>query len=202
MKIGILGGTFNPVHLGHLIMAQTVAKKFKLEQILFIPCAVPYHKKNIRLADARHRLKMVRLAVARTPHFAGSDIDLKRGGPSYSIDTIQKLKKAYPPRTRFYFIIGSDSLWELPLWYRIKDLTRTCQFVTIARSKYPLTGLKKLAARIGPAGAQKIKKNFLKHPVVNISSTGIRARRKKKRPISQLVPHRVEKYIIKHRLYQ
>ena len=79
MKIGILGGTFNPVHLGHLIMAQTVAKKFKLEQILFIPCAVPYHKKNIRLANARHRLKMVRLAVARTPHFAGSDIDLKDG---------------------------------------------------------------------------------------------------------------------------
>ncbi|MEK7450096.1 MAG: nicotinate-nucleotide adenylyltransferase [Planctomycetota bacterium] len=236
MKIGILGGTFNPIHAGHLIIAQAVYEKFKLDQILFIPCHTPYHKQNTysprcyiggQVAEPKHRLKMVELATNNIAHFGVSDIDIKKGGLTYSLETLRRLKQNYPASAKFHFIIGADSLPELPLWYKIKELSRLCEFITVARpvlrlrriigtprngchcesrlagrsNLVSLRELKTISQKLGAGFARKIERNFLKHPIINISSTEIRARLKKRQSIKYLVPPSVEKYIINHKLY-
>ncbi|MFH1227438.1 MAG: nicotinate-nucleotide adenylyltransferase [Planctomycetota bacterium] len=154
MKIAILGGTFNPIHNGHLAMARAVLKYLKPDKILFVPCYLPYHKlassnrdkcgKTAKeLAPAQHRLAMIKLAIKNNPRFAVLDIDIKVRRPTYSINTIIKLKNIYPKDTKFYFIIGADSFMDIHKWRRIKVLINLVDFVVVARPGYPISRMKK-----------------------------------------------------------
>jgi len=139
-KLGILGGTFNPVHHGHLILAQDALEHFGLDRVLFIPSAQPPHKRSEKLATAEHRLAMLRAAIGDDPCFEVSTIELERQGPSYTIETIKALR-ATRPEAMLHFIIGTDSLLELHQWYQIGELLGLCEFVTMLRPGFPVEHL-------------------------------------------------------------
>lgn len=194
MKVGILGGTFNPIHLGHLLITQVISERFNLDRLVFIPCYLPYHKKNTGLVESKHRLNMVRSAISRDSLFEVSDIDIRRGGPSYSFDTVMELKKRFPRGAGFYFIVGSDNIPELAGWYRIKELGRLCRFVVVPRPGYPVSLNK--SRRLG------IKTLYYPGPLLDISSSRIRQRVKEGKTIKYFVPEAVAQYIKRYRLYR
>ena len=187
MKIGILGGSFNPIHFGHLILAQEAKESLGLEKVLFVPCALPPHKSEDDLLSASHRLEMVRLAIQGDPHFELSDLEVRRGGVSYSIDTVSTLRKQFPSAT-FYFLIGSDALQGLSRWKEIEQLKRLCHFVMAGRPRFPAVDLPKELLR-------------LSMPEIDISSREIRQRLKEGRSIRYLVPEPVRDYLEKKQLY-
>lgn len=186
MKIGILGGTFNPPHIGHLILAQEVCQKAGLDKIFFVPTNISPHKKN-DCVDVRHRLQMVRQAVKGEKQFELIDIEIKRGGISYTIDTVKTLKSTYP-RDSFYLIIGSDLAHSFFHWKDSGALKRLVKIIVVQREEFPL----------------KKKGHFISVPMphIGISSTQIRERIKKKFSVKYLVCEDVKKYIDKHKLYQ
>lgn len=194
-KIGILGGTFNPVHTGHLLIAEGAREVLGLDQILFVPCAVPPLKQTKNLVSVRHRLAMVKLAVKGNSSFKISTIELDRGGVSYSIDTIRELCKS--SQAKIFFIVGSDSLFQFSQWKNIHQLLDLCTLVVADRPGYKLVkGKSKILAK----KTSKIK--IIQVPTLPISSTDIRVLAKKKRSLKHLVPDKVREYIIKYRLYQ
>ncbi|MEK6585261.1 MAG: nicotinate-nucleotide adenylyltransferase, partial [Nitrospirota bacterium] len=133
LKVGLLGGSFNPIHNGHLTIAQQVHERMQLSQVLFIPTGDPPHKRDGSLAPANVRLEMVRLAIADNPLFTVSDIEMRRKGKSYSIDTIRALQHYYGPSTELFFIIGLDAFLDFPTWREPKELLRICHFVVVPR---------------------------------------------------------------------
>ena len=203
LRIGILGGSFDPLHSGHLIIARTVYEKLSLDEVLFVPCYLSPLKKMVMDNQVNHhRLKMLQLALKGNPHFKVLDMEIKRGGVSYTIDTMRALKKSYPPKTRFYFIIGSDTLGELPEWHEIREVVKLCQLVTIARPGYLPPDFKRIKTNLGVQISRSIQENYLSVPSIDISSTEIRNRVRKSLPIKYLVPETVEKYIKRYRLYK
>ena len=137
MKIGILGGTFNPVHIGHLILAEEVREKLGLDKIIFVPTALPPHKDNLNIAPAKDRLKMLKLAVASNKFFAVSDVEIKRQGRSYTIDTLKEFQAKYR-QDELYFIIGSDLLKYLNEWKDLTQILSMVKFVAATRPGYAL----------------------------------------------------------------
>jgi len=188
MRIGILGGTFDPVHEGHLYLARKVSGILSLEKIIFIPTYLPPHKKNIRIASAAHRYNMLKLAVKNNKKFEASDIEIKRKHRSYSIETMRQLRRKYGPCAEIFFITGSDSLRELDTWRRFREMLGLCRFVVVKRPHFKLKGALQrfIVLRINAR---------------DISSTDIRHRIKKSLPITKLVPKKVRDYIQRHRLY-
>jgi nicotinate-nucleotide adenylyltransferase len=199
-KIGVLGGTFDPIHLGHLIVAGDLREKLGLREVLFIPAGRPWLKlkeeKPISAAD--HRLAMVRLAVASNPHFKVSTMEIDRPGLSYSIDTILELKAKPGAGAEIYFIVGPDALAEFPKWKEPAQLMGICQVVGIGRPKHTQVDLRKLERSV-PGASQRIV--LVDVPQIEISSTDIRRRVAQGLSIRYLVPEAVEKYIAEHRLY-
>lgn len=185
-RIGILGGTFNPVHTGHLLLAEGIKKKLNLDYVLFIPCYLPPHKRPVNLIPALHRLAMVRLAVKGNPSFKVSTLEIEREGVSYSIDTLEELHRLYKGKAEFFFIIGSDSLKEINMWKSIGKLMKLCKFVAVIRPGYRLR-------------YKEVK--LLDLPTLPISSTDIRQFVKRGKSIRYLVPESVRAYILKNRLY-
>jgi nicotinate-nucleotide adenylyltransferase len=185
-RIGVLGGTFNPVHTGHLILARDAAEQFSLDRVLFMPCAQPSHKPASRLAPARRRVAMLRAAVRGEPRFQVSTLEIERGGISYSVDTLRELRRRHP-RADFFFVIGGDTVGELPSWKSMGELLRLCTFVAMRRPGFT-------ASRRIPV------KRFRGH-LVEISSSEIRARRAKGLSIRHLVPPGVERYITTKKMY-
>jgi nicotinate (nicotinamide) nucleotide adenylyltransferase len=133
MKLGLLGGSFNPVHDGHLAIARHTREALELDQILFIPTSHPPHKPNGGLAPAQDRYEMVRLAIASDPAFAISDVEIRRPGKSYSIDTIRQLQQEYGPHTQLFFLIGLDAFLDFPSWRDPRTLLELCSFVVLSR---------------------------------------------------------------------
>ncbi len=187
-RIGILGGTFNPVHVGHLLIAQDALEQAGLDQVIFIPSAKPPHKAAPDLASPRQRWHMLQLALAGNPRFTADDVELRRGGKSYSIDTVVELQRRQP-RAEFFFIIGSDSVQELHRWKEADRLVRLCRFIVLARPGFRVTG--PLARRC------KVVTGHL----CEIASREIRQRVRRGESIRYLVPDAVFRYIHARKLY-
>ncbi|MBI4437222.1 MAG: nicotinate-nucleotide adenylyltransferase [Candidatus Omnitrophica bacterium] len=187
-RIGLFGGSFNPIHLGHLMLAEQAYVSFDLEKILFVPSHTTPLKKEEGLLEVRHRYQMVRLAVLGNPHFGVSDIEIRRGGTSYSIDTVRTLRKKWT-EAAFYFLIGSDCFQTLYAWKEVEELFRLCHFVIAQRPGFPLGPI--------PNGFRK-----LEMPQVDISSRELRERIRKGFSIAYQVPKAVEQYIRRHKLYR
>lgn len=200
-KIIVFGGTFNPIHRAHLKIARFLLRKFRPDKILFIPCNIPYHKTCEEVIASRHRMEMGRRAISNEPRFTISDIEIKRGGKTFSVETMKVLKRQYPAGTRFYFVIGTDSLVDLPRWYEIDKLIKLCKFITIARPGYPFNELiQKLPFSVGIL--KSIKQLYQPRPRLDISSTLIRKNIKEYKSIKSFVPAVVEHYINEHKIYK
>jgi nicotinate-nucleotide adenylyltransferase len=188
MKIGILGGTFNPVHIGHLILAEEAREKLGLDRIIFVPAALPPHKDNSDIACARLRLDMVKLAIRGNKNFSVSDIEIRRDGRSYTIDTIKELNKRFP-HDELYFITGSDLLKYLAEWKDLGEIIKIVKFIVATRPGFPL---EKLPSYI----------STLPIRAVDISGFEVRKAIKEGRSFRYLVPEAVFNYINKRKLYQ
>ena len=189
-RIGLFGGTFNPVHIGHLVVAQDILNKLKLEKMYFIPCGTPPHKVGSDMLEARHRQAMVKLAIKDNPGFTLSDVELKRKGKSYSIDTVRYFKEKYP-ESRIFFIIGADILPALHTWKDIDILINECEFVVMTRPEHDT--IEKKVRNVG---------HFLNVRDVEVSSTEIRNLIRAGKSIHYMVPREVEKYIADEKLYK
>ena len=199
-KIGVLGGTFDPIHLGHLIVAEDLREKLGLGEVLFIPAGHPWLKlkEEKPISPAEHRLAMVRLAIASNPCFKVSTMEIDRPGLSYSIDTVLELKAKLGAKAGIYFIVGPDALAELPKWKDPGRLLEICQVVGIGRPGHAQADLHTLESSI-PGVSKRIM--LVDVPQIDISSTEIRNRVAQGLSIRYLVPEAVEKYIAEHKLY-
>ena len=192
MRIGIMGGTFNPIHYGHLVTAEVVRDRFKLDRIIFIPSYHTPYKGRKGLAPPRHRYKMVTLAIKNNNHFSVSDIEIKRGGKSYTWDTLRQFKKRFGRKARFFFITGADAIAQMPKWKKVEELSQLCEFIAASR---PGFRLKRLPLQY------ESHTHLIEVPALAISSTDIRRRLEKGETIKYLLPDKVEKYIYKTKLY-
>ncbi|MDP2899321.1 MAG: nicotinate (nicotinamide) nucleotide adenylyltransferase [bacterium] len=229
-SIGILGGTFNPIHLAHLIIAETVREHYHPQKVLFIPSARPPHKTDPDIIPAVHRAELVRLAITDNPFFEFSDIEVKRRGRSYSVETLRALRApgrsqahggpqdprhsgACPAReperaggdaqpTDYFFIIGSDSVPELRTWKNIEELAHLCTFVVVPRPGWELDRIVGTDLGLPDWLTQSVLSHIVHAPLVAISSTEIRDRIRAGKSIRYLVPGAVEEYILVHNLYR
>ncbi|MDI3534209.1 MAG: nicotinate-nucleotide adenylyltransferase [Thermosediminibacterales bacterium] len=199
-KIGIMGGTFDPIHYGHLVTAEGVRAEFNLDYVMFVPAGNPPHKKRYKITDPQHRYLMTVLATVTNPFFEVSRIEIERQGFSYTVDTIKELEKRFPTDTELYFITGADAVLEILTWKEVDRLLAMCKFVAATRPGYEIPELNKKIAEIEKTYSQKI--FLVEVPAMAISSTDIRRRVSEGRPIKYLLPESVEYYILKNNLYK
>lgn len=188
MRIGILGGTFNPIHIGHLILAEEARFKLKLDKLILVPAFMPPHKDTSDVIDAKDRLEMVRLAIEDNPAFEISTYEVDSKKKSYSIDTLKEFRKIYGDEAQLCFITGSDSLKDLFSWKNINDIFKISKFIVANRPGYPLKDIPKEADTVVITP-------------IEVSSEDIRKRLKEGRSIRYLVSEKVRKYILEHNLY-
>ena len=198
MNIGVLGGTFDPVHNGHLIVAEEVKTRLNLVEIIFVPAGQPWLKAAKPISPAEHRLQMLRLAIADKPYFKLSTIEIERTGPSYTIDTITELRDKFGSEDELFFILGWDSLAELPQWREPSRLIKMCYLVAVPRPGYPRPKLKTLEVIIRGLSQRVM---LMKKPEIDISASAIRERVARGLSIRHLVPEPVNRYIKEHGLY-
>jgi nicotinate-nucleotide adenylyltransferase len=202
-KIGLIGGSFDPIHFGHLLAAQGAAERLGLERVVFIPAKQPPHKMYRHLASFAHRYAMVKIAIRRNPLFAVSDVEMRRGGKSYSIDTIHMLRAKYGQDCKMYFIVGADMVRALPTWKHVKELVKLVSFAVVVRPGYDyLRDLEAIRPRMGDQFVRETKRHIVLIPPNGISATEIRRRLRTGKPIRYMVPESVERYIRKHNLYK
>lgn len=197
-KLGIMGGTFDPIHFGHLVTAEVARDRFQLNKVIFVPSGHPPHKESSRITEAKHRYLMTVLAVASNPYFEVSGLEIERSGPSYAIDTVQEFRQTYPSDL-IYFITGADAILELLTWKNVEQLLKICYFIAATRPGYNLDYLDSILQKLPPKADQRI--FFLEVPALAISSTDIRRRLEEGCTIKYLLPENVEHYIIKKKLY-
>jgi nicotinate-nucleotide adenylyltransferase len=198
MKIGVLGGTFDPVHLGHLFIAEEARVTLDLSEILLVPAGQPLLKPAHPITPAEHRLQMLRLAIADIPHFTVLTIEIERNGPSYSVDTIAELRGQYGSGAEIFFILGWDSLAQLAEWREPSRIIKMCYLVAVPRPGCQRPNLKVLETA-APGISQRVV--FLEKPQIDISASAIRELVARGKPINHLVPEPVAEYIIKRKLY-
>jgi len=211
-RIGLFGGTFNPIHLGHLRGAEEMREAFGLQEVIFIPAAIPPHKATEQVIEARHRFEMVRLATASNPFFSVTDIELSRPEKSYSIDTIRYFRDRHPDD--FFFILGRDAFVEIETWKEFQHLFSLCNFIVMTRPGFQKTSSTSLLPealapvfRYNPEGKAWIHLSghtlhFKEITVLDISSTKVRELIERGDSVRYLIPVEVEAYIQRNRLYR
>lgn len=198
----LFGGSFNPIHNGHLIVARSVAERLGSNRVVLIPSASPPHKNESDLAEAGDRLEMARLAVAEEPGFETSDIEIQRSGPSYTVLTIEAYRKHLGPEVPLYWLIGADTLPELHAWYRVGALVDLCRIVVAARPGFESPDLSQLSSHLSATQIQRLREGVMATPHIDIAATDIRRRLREGLSIRYLVPEPVNEYIIRRKLYR
>ncbi len=189
-RIGILGGTFNPIHIGHLAMAETARDRCRLDRVLFVPCSRPPHKNIRNLIAAQHRFQMVRLAIKGNPYFEVSDFEVNKGGKSYTIDTVNYFHRIFPKGTNLFFIVGGDNLQTLSTWKDIKDVLKIVTFIVLNRPGHPINR------------SAAIRHISVPMPDIGVSASYIRRCRQEGRSVKYFVPDPVLEYMDQQRLYR
>ncbi len=197
MRVGVLGGTFDPIHNGHLVAAEEIRAQLRLDRVVFVPAGLPPHKLTDDVSSVDHRLAMVKLAVAGNPCFTVSHVDIDRFGPCYTVDTIELLWDEWGFEVELYFIMGSDSLADVLTWHKPERLIRLCRLAVVERPGYRVD-MEELE-RLLPGIASRI--HFINSPQLDISSTDIQRRVREGLPIKYQTPDAVEEYIYEHELY-
>jgi nicotinate-nucleotide adenylyltransferase len=190
-RIGVMGGTFDPVHHGHLVAASEVAHDFTLDEVVFVPTGEPYQKETRKVSPPEDRYLMTVIATASNPKFSVSRVDIDRGGPTYTIDTLRDLRAARDAADQLFFITGADALARIMSWRNVDELFSLAHFVGCTRPGHRLTG----------DGLPDGKVSLIEIPALTISSTACRARVAKGEPIWYLVPDGIVQYIAKRHLY-
>jgi len=224
MRLGIMGGTFDPIHLGHLRAAEEIYWAFGLDQIIFVPAARPPHKEEAVIASALHRYEMVSLATVFTPYFTVSPVELQRSGKSYSIETVREFQKVAGPGTTLYFIVGVDAFLEMSEWREARELLSLTRVIVTARPGWRLDEVERLLTReqrrvlgrptfkyckVSEVDPEQVERELTPRQVLlvevvslDIASRGIRQLVEEGRSIRHLVPDTVAAYMAKNRLYQ
>ncbi|MFC1966624.1 nicotinate-nucleotide adenylyltransferase [Chloroflexota bacterium] len=198
MNIGVMGGTFDPIHKGHIIVAEEARARLNLAEVLFVPAGKPWLKTDRLISPAEHRLQMVSLAIADKPYFKLATLEIERAGPSYTVDTITELREKLGAGVELFFILGWDSLSHLPQWRDASRIITMCRMAAVPRSGYSLPDLDSLEAGIPGLSERLI---ILDKPQIDISASDIRERVARNLPVHHLVPEPVGKYIRQHKLY-
>lgn len=198
-KVGIMGGTFNPIHIGHLILAETARTQFKLDEILFIPSGISYMKQGMNIPAGKIRADMTSLAIEDNPYFALSLMEIERVGNTYTYETLEALKKQNP-ETDYFFILGADSLFALEKWQSTQKIFDNCTILAAVREEGTKDDIELEAARLSEKYQGKIL--LLNCGNMDISSTKIRDNVKNGRSIRYMVPEKVIAYIEEHKLYR
>lgn len=201
MRLGVIGGSFDPVHMGHLSIAEEAREVFELERVVFVPAAQPPHKGGKTGAPAADRMRMVELAISGNPHFIVSDIEMRREGPSYTIDTLEEIQRMYPGMG-VYFVVGADSLAELHSWHRACELVERFDFIIIGRPGAAGVSLSKLEEKFGAEAARKLDRYYLRSGFFDLSATEIRRRIGEGSSIRYLAVPAVERYILSKGIYR
>ncbi|TET38011.1 MAG: nicotinate-nucleotide adenylyltransferase [Dehalococcoidia bacterium] len=198
MNIGVLGGTFDPIHIGHLIVAEEARLRLGLSQVIFVPAGEPWLKEHRIISLGEHRLEMIRLAIVSNPSFRASTVDLERPSPSYTVDTLTDLKRELGEEADFYFILGLDALAEFSTWREPERILEMCRLVAVKRPEVRDLDLESLERSIPGISRRAI---ILDNTQIGISSSEIRERLANGLPIRYLVPDAVERYIREQGLY-
>ncbi len=198
-KLGVLGGTFDPIHMGHLIIAETTREALYLDKILFVPAGNPPHKQHLQKTAAHHRQNMVAQAIGANPYFELCSVDLERSGPHYSIDTVALIREQYNLLpAHCYFIIGGDSLVDLPTWHKPEQLIKLCRLAVVYRPDYQ-PDVEQLEQHI-PGVSQAIETVPLES-AIDLAASTLRNRVQTGQSIRYLVPDTVRLYIEQNKLY-
>jgi len=200
MRVGIFGGSFDPVHMAHLLLAESCLEGAHLDQVLFMPCATQPHKPDRVLAEAKHRQAMLELAIGGHPQFAISTLELDRGGVSFTVETLRSLTAARPEDT-FYFLMGGDSLADFPKWREPEEICRLAIPLVVRRTGSPEPAWDAFARWVSAERLAEIQKLQIAMPIIDLSSTEIRQRVRDKRTIRYRLPRSVEMYIRQQQLY-
>ena len=202
-RIGVMGGTFDPIHTGHLVTAEEALYQFGLDEVLFVPSGHPPHKEDRESLDPASRYLMAVIATAANPRFRVTRMEIERPGPSYTIDTVRELKRLYGANTEIYFITGADAILEILTWKDPERLLREAMFIAATRPGYDL---KRLEESLPEAEKERHAVHprvlVMEVPALAISSTDIRARVREGRPITYLVPQGVREFIEKNGFYR
>jgi nicotinate-nucleotide adenylyltransferase len=203
--VAIFGGTFNPVHFGHLCIAEEIRTKFNLDKVIFVPTNLPPHKNPSDLVSARQRWLMTHLATVSNPCFEVSTFEIDSGGKSYAVDTIKHFRKHFGDKVQIYFIIGADMLVDIAAWKNIGEILKLCRFIAVSRPGYDVQKIfnQYYLSSKNTSIASELMENVLVEDVatLDISSTSIRQRVKEWKSIKYLVPETVEQFIHNQQLY-
>ena len=199
MKIGVFGGTFDPIHLGHLAIADEAMKLLGLNKVIFMPAGQPYFKDKRTISPAEDRVKMIKLAITDRPAYSISRLEIERPGPSYAVESVAKIKKELNPTDEVFFIMGWDSVMSLHLWHEAEMLIHLCRIVAAPRPRYPKPDLKSLERGLPGIAGRVV---LMERPLIDISATQIRERVRKHLSINGLVPSAIEGYIRENGLYR
>lgn len=199
IRLGIYGGSFDPVHLGHLLLAETCREACSLDRVLFLPCGQSPHKPNGAIATGPQRAEMLEFAVAGDPRFGVCRIELERSGPSYTVETLRQLR-AEQPDSELFFLMGADSLADLPFWREPQAILELATIVAVNRGHRPPLDWSSLESRLGPVVRDRVQ--LVTMPAIDLSATEIRERARAERSLRFRVPRAVEEYIRQHGLYR